>query len=146
MSKIIDKLTDKNDEYACALANRIVNESADSDKWYEFFDDFASLLNHKKSYVRNRAITILAAIAFYDEDKRFDLIIDEYLSHITDEKPITARITIKALATLGKAKPEYIEKIIRSLDNADLSKYKDSMCSLIIKDIEETKAILKNVL
>lgn len=140
------KLNDNNDKYACSLADEIIKESADSDKWYDHFDDFAKLLNHKKSYVRNRAINILAANAIWDGENRFDFILDDYLSHCTDEKPITARITIKALVALGRAKPEYITRIIRSLDNADISKYKDSMRPLISKDIKETKAILKDIL
>lgn len=66
-----------------------------------------------------------------------------FLSHITDEKPITARQCIKALAQVGQAKPQYVPKILSCLNNADLSKYKDTMRPLIQKDIEETENILK---
>ena len=56
---IIEKLTAKDDRYACALADKIISESQDTDDWYEYFDDFASLLDHPKSLVRNRALKVL---------------------------------------------------------------------------------------
>ena len=141
---IIAKLTVKNDKYACALADKIISESQETDEWYEYFDDFATLLDHPKSLVRNRALYILAANAQWDEENRFDGIISDYLLHITDEKPITARQCVKALAQVGVAKPQYIPRIVSCLKAADLSKYKDSMRPLIKKDIEETERILTN--
>lgn len=136
---IAAKLTAKDDQYACALADKIIEESQETDEWYEYFDDFASLLDHPKSLVRNRVLYILAANAQWDEENRFDAIISDYLAHVTDEKPITARQCIKALAQVGMAKPQYISAILSSLHNADLSKYKDSMRPLMEKDIAETE-------
>ena len=136
---IVAKLTVKDDKYACAIADKIISESQETDEWYEYFDDFASLLNYPKSLVRNRVLYILAANAQCDKENRFDLIISDFLVHITDEKPITARQYIKALAQVGLAKPQYISTILSCLRNADLSKYKDSMRPLIEKDIVETE-------
>ena len=139
---IIEKLTTKDDKCACALADKIISESQETDEWYEYFDDFASLLDHPKSLVRNRALYILAANAKWDENNRFDSIISDFIAHITDEKPITARQCIKALAQVGSAKPQYIPRILSSFKSADLSKYKDSMRPLIEKDMSETEKIL----
>ena len=139
---IIAKLTVKDDKYACAFADKIISESKETDEWYEYFDDFASLLNYPKSLVRNRALNILAANAMWDEENRFDSIKSEFLTHITDEKPITARQCIKALTQVGLAKPQYIPEILSCLRNADLLKYKDTMRPLIEKDIAETENIL----
>ena len=146
MQDIISKLTVKDDKYACAIADRIISESRDTDKWYEYFDTFASLLKHPKSLVRNRALYILAANAQWDDENLFDAILPEFLSHITDEKPITARQCIKALAQVGESKPEYIPRITEALREADLSQYKDSMRPLIEKDIEETRRTLQNII
>ena len=139
---LIANLTSKDDKYACAVADKIISESQDTDEWYEYFDTFASLLNHPNSLVRNRALYILAANVKWDDDNRFDAILSEYLSHITDEKPITARQCIKALAQVGMAKPQYIPRILSCFHSADLSKYKDSMRPLIEKDMEETERLL----
>lgn len=135
-------LTSKDDRAACAFTNLILSESLHQNTWYAFFDDFASLLNHPKSLVRNRALTILAAIAQWDTDNRFDSVFPAFLAHITDEKPITARQCIKALAQVGLAKPQYIPTIVSAFHEADLSIYKDSMRPLIEKDMAETEKCL----
>ena len=142
MQDIIAKLTTKDDKYACAIADKIISESQDTDEWYEYFDTFSSLLNHPKSLVRNRVLYILAANAQWDDENRFDAILEDYLAHITDEKPITARQCIKALVQVGMAKPQYISRILSCFHDADLSKYKDSMRPLIEKDMAETEKIL----
>lgn len=135
-------LTGKNDKYARELTEKIIQESRESEKWYDYFQDFVPLLRHPKSLVRNRALTILASNAQWDTENRFDQLLPEYLSHITDEKPITARVCIQTLPELAQAKPQYIPVILRTLEEAELSKYKDSMRPLIEKDIQEVKRIL----
>ena len=146
MKEILLKLTSKDDKYAYAIADKIISESQDSDEWYEYFDDFASLLNHPNSLVRNRVLYILAANAQWDDENRFDAILDDYLAHITDEKPITARRCIKALAQVGKAKLQYIPRIIDCFHSANLSVYRDSMRPLIERDMAETENALRKEL
>ena len=142
MQEIINKLTAKDDKFACAIADKIIAESRETDAWYEYFDAFASLLSHPKSLVRNRALHILAANAQWDEENRFDAILPEFLRHVTDEKPITARRCIQTLAQVGLAKPQYIPQILDCFRDVDLSKYKDSMRPLIEKDMVATEDIL----
>ena len=139
MEEQIAKLTSKDDKMACAIADKIIAESRGSDTWYAYFDAFASLLNHPKSLVRNRALHILAANAQWDETNRYDSILPIILTHITDEKPITSRQCIKALARIGTAKPQYIPRILSAFQSADLSMYKDSMRPLIQKDMQRRK-------
>ena len=130
-AEILAGLTAKDDPSACAMAERIVAESRETNTWYPYFDGFAALLEHPKSYVRNRALHILAANARWDAEKRLSAVLPGFLSHITDDKPITARQCVQALAELGTTKPQYIPEILRSLESADLSKYRDSMRPLI---------------
>ena len=140
---ITARLSATDDSAACAFADRIISESRETDAWYDDFGEFAALLNHPKSLVRNRALHILAANAQWDEAGRFDAILPDFLAHITDDKPITARQCVQALATVGLAKPQYCSRILSALRSADLSKYKDSMRPLIEKDIAETERILR---
>ena len=141
---LITQLTSKNDKEACALTDMIILESKNSNQWYNYFDDFVSLLNHPKSLVRNRAINLIAINIQWDNDHKFDSILSDFLCHITDEKPITARQCVKSLAFIGQIKKDYIPMILSALNSADVSKYKDSMRPLIEKDIEQTKQILFN--
>jgi len=43
---------------------------------------------------------------------------------------------------VGVAKPQYIPRILSCFQEADLSKYKDSMRPLIEKDMAETERLL----
>lgn len=140
--QLLAELTSKNDRYAWALTEKILAESQETDQWYDCFADFASLLSHPKALVRNRGFSLLAANVQWDDENRFDAYIAEFLSHITDEKPISARQCIQALAQIGREKPRYIPLILTVLHNADLSKYKDSMRPLIEKDMAEVERLL----
>lgn len=131
----IARLTGKDAKDAYAYSRQIVEESRASDAWYPGFDRFAELLHHKNSLVRNRAIAILAANARWDREGRFDALLDEFLSHVADAKPITARQCVAALPEVAEAKPELIPRIRTALEQADLSGCPDSMQPLILRDI-----------
>lgn len=131
----IARLTGKDAKDAYAFTQQIAAESRQSDTWYPYFDQFAELLRHKNSLVRNRAISILAANACWDADGKFDVLIDEFLTHVTDRKPITARQCVAALPEIAAAKPELVPRIRSALKQADLSGYPDSMQPLVLKDI-----------
>lgn len=131
----IARLTGKDAKAAYAFTRQIVEESRASDVWYPCFDRFVPLLTHGNSLVRNRAISILAANARWDEEGKFDALLDEFLSHVTDRKPVTARQCAAALPEIAEAKPELIPRIRAELERADLSGYSDSMQPLILKDI-----------
>ena len=131
----IARLTGKDAKDAYAFAQQVTEESRASDAWYPCFDRFAALLLHKNSLVRNRAISILAANARWDREGKFDALLDDFLSHVTDVKPITARQCVTALPEIAEAKTELIPRIRAALEQADLSRYPDSMQPLILKDI-----------
>ena len=131
-------LTGKDAKATYALAQQITAESRASDVWYPHFDGFAALLSHKNSLIRNRAISILAANARWDREGKFDALLDEFLSHVTDVKPITARQCVAALPDIAEAKPELASRIRAALEQADLSGYPDSMQPLVLKDIMAT--------
>ncbi len=128
-------LTGKDAKAAYALAQQITEESRVSDAWYSHINEFAALLSHKNSLVRNRAITILTANVRWDGEGKFDALLDEFLFHVTDVKPITARQCVAALPEISESKPELIPRIRTALEQADLSGYPDSMQPLVLKDI-----------
>ena len=140
--EIIEQLTTKDDKRACAVTAAILKESRETDHWYAMFDTFATLLEHPKSLVRNRAIGLLAANARWDSAGRLDCILPAYLAHITDDKPITARQCIQSLAEVGAAKPELIAAMLAALDKADFSGYRDSMRPLLEKDARQAREAL----
>lgn len=132
---LIDQLTIKNNVAACGAADALIRHSAASDEVYPYFTRIAGLLASRNSLVRNRALLLLAANAQWDEDGLFDEMIDRYLAHVTDEKPITARQCIKGLPEIAAQKPHLIGRIRRALESADVARYPDSMRSLVERDI-----------
>ena len=81
----------------------------------------------------------------WDIDNKIDEIIDEYLKHIEDVKPITARQCIKLLPMIAKNKPELKEDIVSALQKADISIYADSMQPLVYKDIQNSLAEIEKL-
>ncbi|WP_303753683.1 hypothetical protein [Enterococcus sp. S86.2] len=98
------------------------------------------MLNSTNSYIRTRGFLLISASAEWDEDCKIDEIIDNYLKHIKDIKPVIARQCIKALPNLAKYKPELREDIIKTLNKVDVSIYAESMQSLVHKDVREALA------
>jgi len=135
ISSYIACLTGKDAKAACALTEQIAAESRDSGHWAPYLADFAALLQHKNSLVRNRGIYILAANAKWAGQEEFGVLMDEFLRHITDEKPITARQCIQALPEIAAAQPGLVPRIRKMLEHADLTGYRDSMRLLLLKDI-----------
>ena len=71
----------------------------------------------------------------WDVDYKIDEIIDEYLRHINDSKPITARQLIQVLPKLAKDKPDLKDDILKALLRANTERYTTSMRPLVEKDI-----------
>ena len=134
--KQIELLYSKNNTEAYEALKELQKMSSESDEVYAHLDEFISMLNSDNSYLRSRGMMLIAANAKWDHGKKIDTIIDSSLQHITDIKPVTARLCIKTLPELAASKPEWKNKIISALQNADLSEYKDSMRPLIRSDIE----------
>ena len=88
---------------------------------------------------------MISANAKWDIDFKIDEIIDEYLKHITDEKPITARQCIKSLPDIAQHKPDLIDSISIALRRANVEKYADSMKPLIYKDIQTALKKISNL-
>lgn len=112
---------------------------------YAYIDAFIEMMRDSNSYVRTRGLTLIACNAKWDEEGKIDGIIDEYLDHATDDKPITARQCIKSLPKLAEAKPNLMPHIASSLRQTDISQCADSMKSLIQNDIRDTLLALDSM-
>lgn len=134
---LIEKLHSKNSRFAYNAMTLLQCISETSDEAYGFFDVFANMLANENSYIRNRGIILIACNAKWDKENKINKIIDEYLSHISDEKPITSRQCIKYLTMVAEYKPELRRQILNALSCADPSVYSDSMAPLVCNDIDK---------
>lgn len=105
-----------------------------SDQVYPYFDDFAAMLDDPSSYVRTRGLTLLARNARWDRAGKLEGVLDAYLAHVTDEKPITARQCIQQLRYILDARPQLAPRVRAALEGADFSAYPDSMAPLLLRD------------
>ena len=137
IAKTFELLFNKNNNVAYKALQDLQKESEETDCVYPYMDRLSDMLESDNSYIRTRAITLLAYNTKWDKDYKIDEIIDKYLKHITDVKPITARQCIKLLPIIAKYKPELRKDILSALHKADMSVYDDSMQPLVYKDIQK---------
>ena len=137
IAKTFELLFNKNNNVAYKALQDLQKESEETDCVYPYMDRLSDMLESDNSYIRTRAITLLAYNTKWDKDYKIDEVIDKYLKHITDVKPITARQCIKLLPIIAKYKPELKNDILSALHKADMSVYDDSMQPLVYKDIQK---------
>ena len=137
IAKIFELLFDKNNNVAYKALQELIKESEETDCVYPYMDRLSDMLDNDNSYIRTRGLTILAYNAKWDKDYKIDEIIDRYLKHITDVRPITARQCIKLLPIIAKYKPELKNDILSALHKADISGYDNSTQPLVYKDIQK---------
>lgn len=140
LEETFGRLFDKNNNTAYKALQELQRESEESNRVYCYMDQLADMIDSDNSYIRTRGLTLIAYNAKWDKDNKIDEIIDEYLKHIEDVKPITARQCIKLLPMIAKNKPELKDDIVSALKKADISIYADSMQSLVYKDIQNSLA------
>lgn len=143
ISELMEKLHSKNNKIACGAMQELEKESDLTNEVYKYFDQFFDMLENSNSYVRNRGLVLIAANAKWDENNKIDEIIDIYLKHITDDKPITARQCIKGLTNIAKYKPDLKEVIKTALSSANVAHYPESMRPLVEKDISNALKCIK---
>lgn len=137
IAETFELLLDKDNNVAYKALQLLQKESEETDCVYPYMDRLSDMLDNDNSYIRTRGLTLLAHNAKWDKDYKIDEIIDKYLKHITDIKPITARQCIKLLPIIAKYKPELRKDILSALHKANISVYNDSMQSLVYKDIQK---------
>lgn len=145
IEETFELLFDKNNNVAYKAFQELQKESEETDCVYPFIDRLSDMLDSDNSYIRTRGLTLLAYNAKWDKEYKVDEIIDEYLKHITDVKPITARQCIKLLPIIAKHKPELKNDILSALNKANISIYDYSMQPLVYKDIQKALKEIKKL-
>ncbi len=137
IAETFELLFEKNNRIAYQALQELQNESEKNNCLSPYVDRLSDMLDNENSYIRTRGLVLLVYYAKWDEDYKIDELLDKFLRHITDIKPITARQCIKLLPILATHKPELKDVIFSALYNADISIYDDSMQPLIRKDIQK---------
>ena len=144
IEEMIQRLYGTNANDAYAALKELLKRSEDENVVYPYLNEFAEMMESDNSYVRTRGLLLISANAKWDVDNKIDEVIDEYLKHIMDAKPITARQCIKAIPDIVKYKPDLKELIIEELRKANPYWYPDTMQPLVRKDIANVLKEIQN--
>ena len=87
--------------------------------FYEYWADILPLLNHRNSYHRDIALTILANLTAVDTKNRFESIFADYFSHTHDEKFMTACCCVDNSKKIVRNKPHLKNQITELLLQKD---------------------------
>ena len=142
MEEILRKLTDRDDKTAYEFAKQLSVESTGSDRYLAMIPMFAELLQDKSSYVRTRAFILICNQARWANDGQLVVVFDQMCLLLNEPKPTVVRQCLSALREVVLFRPELSDKIENALTEIDVSKYKDSMSSLILKDVDELRNLL----
>ena len=145
IAETFELLFNKNNNVAYKALQLLQKESEERNCVYPYMHRLSDMLDSENSYIRTRGLTLLAYNAKWDKDYKIDEVIDKYLKHITDVKPITARQCIKLLPIIAEYKPELKNDILSALHKANISIYGDSMQSLVHKDIQKVLNEIQNL-
>ena len=121
IAETFELLFDKNNKVAYKALQELQKESEKTDHVYPYMDRLSDMLDSGNSYIRTRGLILIAYNAKWDKDYKIDEVIDDYLKHITDVKPITARQCIKLLPVIAENKLELKNDILSALQKADIS-------------------------
>ena len=137
LNNMIKKLEDKDDKVAYNNLLELEKIAEKSDAIYEYFDIFLEMLDNEKSFIKVRGFRLICKNAKWDKYNKIDDSIDKILQELNDEKPTSVRQCLKAIEEIIMYKPNLKYTIKEKLLKINYLNYKDSMQSLIFKDVEK---------
>ncbi len=137
---IVDQMLNNNNIMVYYHSYYIISYASEisPELFYKYWDDFATLLNHKNSYHRDFGLTLIANLTEVDKENRFLSIFDNYFKHLDDAKFMTARHCVQNTAKILANKEELRDNIINILLDVDkLCDFPQKQKSLLKSDVIE---------
>lgn len=125
---------DPNLAYKSLLELELV--STESDILYNYFDMFLELINSNDTYKIIRGFRLICSITKYDNLNKINNNIDNILKVFDSSNGVIIRQCLKYINQILLYKIELNGVIENKLRSIDISKYNDSLQSLIKKDID----------
>ncbi len=125
---------DNNSAYKTLLDLEVI--TTESNELYSYFDLLLKMLNDKRTFIRVRGFRLICCLAKWDTKNKINDNIDIILKELDDEKGTSVRQCLEKLNQILIYKIELTDIIASKLRNLELSKYKESMQSLIKNDLE----------
>lgn len=135
LTQLVEWLASKEDTIRYPAFLLLQNRSEQRDDVYPYWDQFRAKLHSQNSYQRNIGLTLIACNTTWDRDHRIDDTIEDYLSLLDDEKPITIRQCLQGLSRIVSYAPHLHSRIAERLMDVPISAIQSSMQKLILMDI-----------
>ncbi|EOH95504.1 hypothetical protein [Enterococcus pallens] len=134
-SEIQEVLAAKDTKDALQRFKNLEEQCSEKREMYQYWPLYLAGLKGQRSCNRARGFKLIMKTVKWDKQQQLDKYLPEILAVLDDEKSITVRQCIPYLRELLEVRPELRPLIIRKLEQLELSKYKESMQSLIARDI-----------
>lgn len=144
--QLVEWLSLKDDNVRYQALSLLQNRSVFFDDVYPFWQIFRNKLKSDNSYQRSIGLMLIAENTKWDTQNKMEDTIDEYLTILHDEKPITIRQCIQALDRVVPFKPGLNKKTIDKLISFDLMTVKETMRKSILLDIINVLLIIRKEL
>lgn len=120
-----------NSYYVLAHASEIKPEL-----FYEYWEEFTSLLSHKNSYHRDIGMILIGNLIAVDTNNKLDDVFDEYIKCINDEKFMTTQCCVRNLKKIVKYREDMMGEIGNMvLHIEDITSYTKKQTELLKYDI-----------
>lgn len=137
MEKVYALLTAKDTKEALAKFNQLQTECLNEPIFADKLEQFLPALKTEASCGRGRTFKFFMINDRWDTQGVIEKHLEDILGVLDDSKAPVVRQCIPYLTYLAKAKPKTIPHIRHKLENLTLDHYKESMQSLIQRDIEK---------
>ena len=141
---LINTLTEKDDKLRYNAFLLLQAHSKEAPTVYPHWDTLAIKLTNDNSYQRSLGVMLIAENIRWDKDDKFAKVIGKFFACCNDEKFITTRQTIQALATITQTTSKYDQEIKDNLTKMTFSGYKENQRQLLNKDKAATLKVLNN--
>ncbi len=136
MKEKIENLYNKDNNSAYKALLDLETITTESNDLYRYFDLLLKMLNNERTFVRVRGFRLICCLAKWDTENKINDNIYIILKELEDEKGTSVRQCLEKINLLLIYKIELTGIIASKLRSLDLSKYKQSMQSLIKNDLE----------
>lgn len=119
--------------------------SKDQPDVYPYWNVFAEKLDSDNSFQRNIGATLVGLNVRWDEKRLFGTVFSRLMRQCTDEKPITARLTIQTIPGWAEYAPELLGETVAILTGINIMSFRETMRKLVLIDIMEALLAIRAV-
>lgn len=134
---LISMLEDKDTSAAFKALKELEQLSDETEAIYTYIDKFIRMIGSEKYVIRVRGFRLFCKQARWDTENIIDENINAALNILNDDKPTAVRQALTALLDIIRYKPDLREAVKKAVSDINYLRYKETMHSLIAKDIKQ---------